>query len=205
MELRSLGARLALHPVPLSPSGRSPNTHRDPTGGGKGRVREVDRAPCSSDSSLLASPPLGRRTEGTTHPSHVPSPFTTETPFTAGSFLPPSLGCLCASCLESPSRNLACQILLILQGPSQMSLPLGSHLGPPARNQGLPWWLSCKASACNAGATGDLGSIPGWGRSPGGGHGSPPKYSCLENPHGQRSLVGYDPWDCKEPGTTEAT
>ena len=40
---------------------------------------------------------------------------------------------------------------------------------------------------------GDLGSIPGLGRSPGGGHGNPLQYSCLENPHGQRSLVGYGP------------
>ena len=35
---------------------------------------------------------------------------------------------------------------------------------------GLPWWLSSKESACNAG---DLGLIPGLGRSPGGGHGNP--------------------------------
>ena len=54
-----------------------------------------------------------------------------------------------------------------------------------------------KESACNAG---DLGSIPGLERSPGGGHGSPLQYSCLENPHGQRSLAGYSPWAtvCKE-------
>ena len=42
----------------------------------------------------------------------------------------------------------------------------------------LPWWLSGKESAYNAG---DLGSIPGLGRSPGGGHGDPLQYSCLEN------------------------
>ena len=36
-----------------------------------------------------------------------------------------------------------------------------------------------KASACNAG---DLGSIPGLGRSPGEGNGNPLQYSCLENP-----------------------
>ena len=36
-----------------------------------------------------------------------------------------------------------------------------------------------KASACNAG---DLGSIPGSGRSPGEGNGNPLQYSCLENP-----------------------
>ena len=35
-----------------------------------------------------------------------------------------------------------------------------------------------KVSACNAG---HLGSIPGWGRSPGEGNGNPLQYSCLEN------------------------
>ena len=44
-----------------------------------------------------------------------------------------------------------------------------------------------KESACSVG---DLGLIPGLGRSPGGGHGSTLQYSCLENPHGWRSLVG---------------
>ena len=57
-----------------------------------------------------------------------------------------------------------------------------------------------KKSTCNAG---DLGSIPGLERSPGGGHGNPLQYSCLENPHEQRSLVGYSPWGCKESDTTE--
>ena len=40
----------------------------------------------------------------------------------------------------------------------------------------------------------DLGSIPGLGRFPGGGNGNPFQYSCLENPHGQRSLSGYSGW-----------
>ena len=48
-----------------------------------------------------------------------------------------------------------------------------------------------KESACNAG---DLGSIAGLGRSPGGRHSDPLQYPCLENPHGQRSPVGYRPW-----------
>ena len=39
----------------------------------------------------------------------------------------------------------------------------------------------------------DVGSILGLQRSPGGGHGNPLQYSCLENPHGQRSLVDYSP------------
>ena len=51
----------------------------------------------------------------------------------------------------------------------------------------------------------DLGSIPGLGSFPGGGHGNPLQYSCLENPHRQRSLEGYTPWGCTELDTTEAT
>ena len=50
---------------------------------------------------------------------------------------------------------------------------------------------------------GHLGLIPGLERSPGGGHGNPIQYSCLENPHGQRSLVGYGPWGHKESNMTE--
>ena len=50
---------------------------------------------------------------------------------------------------------------------------------------------------------GDLGSVPGLGRSPGEEHGNPLQYSCLENPHGQRSLAGYSPWGHKESVTTE--
>ena len=38
---------------------------------------------------------------------------------------------------------------------------------------------------------------------PGEGHGNPLQNSCLENPHGQRSLAGYSPWGCKELDTTE--
>ena len=57
-----------------------------------------------------------------------------------------------------------------------------------------------KESACNVG---DLSLIPGLGRSSGGGHGNTFQYSCLENPQGQRSLVGYSPRDCKESDVTE--
>ena len=65
---------------------------------------------------------------------------------------------------------------------------------------GFPGGSDGKESACNAG---DLGLIPGLGRFPGGGHGSPLQYSCLENPHGQRSLAGYSPWGGKELDTVE--
>ena len=62
-----------------------------------------------------------------------------------------------------------------------------------------------KESVCKAGDTGDIGSIPGWGRSPGGEHGNTLQYSRLENPHGQRSLAGYSPKGCKELETTKVT
>ena len=57
-----------------------------------------------------------------------------------------------------------------------------------------------KESACNAG---DLASIPGLGRFPEGRRGNPLQYSCLENPHGWRSLASYIPWGHKESDTTE--
>ena len=44
---------------------------------------------------------------------------------------------------------------------------------------GFPGGSEVKASACNAG---ELGSIPGLGRSSGEGNGNPLRYSCLENP-----------------------
>ena len=65
-------------------------------------------------------------------------------------------------------------------------------------------WVSLMAQTVkNLPNVGDLGPIPGLGRSPGGGHGNPLQYSCLENPHGQRSLVGCSPWGCKESDMTE--
>ena len=45
-------------------------------------------------------------------------------------------------------------------------------------------------SACNMR---DLGLIPGLGRFPWRRACNPLQYSCLENPHGQRSLAGYNP------------
>ena len=57
-----------------------------------------------------------------------------------------------------------------------------------------------KESACSAE---DPGSVPRWGRSPGEGNVYPLQYSCLENPRGQRSLVGYSPWDRKDLDMTE--
>ena len=66
---------------------------------------------------------------------------------------------------------------------------------------GLTQWLSGKESTCNAGDAGDEGLIPGLGGSPGGEHGIPLQYSCLENPMDR----GHSPQCRKESDTTEAT
>ena len=65
---------------------------------------------------------------------------------------------------------------------------------------GFPGGSDSKESTCNAA---DLGLIHGLGRSPGGGHDNPLQYSTLKNPHGQRSLAGYNTWGHKESDTTE--
>ena len=64
---------------------------------------------------------------------------------------------------------------------------------------GFPGGSEVKESASNAG---DLGSIPGLGRSSGEGNGYPLQYSCLENPWTEEP-AGYSPWDNKELDTTE--
>ena len=65
---------------------------------------------------------------------------------------------------------------------------------------GLPWGLSSKESACNAG---DMGSIPGVGRSPGEGHGNPLQHSCLESPRDRAAQRATVHGVAKESDTTE--
>ena len=62
-------------------------------------------------------------------------------------------------------------------------------------SKGFPYGSVGKESTCK---------ILTWlGRSPGGGHGSPLQYSFPENPHGEKSLVGYSPLGHKVSDTTE--
>ena len=68
-------------------------------------------------------------------------------------------------------------------------------LWAPKHIVGSPGGSNGKESACNAG---DPGLILRLGRSPGEGNGNPLQYSCLENLHGQRSMVGYSHWGGKE-------
>ena len=59
-----------------------------------------------------------------------------------------------------------------------------------------------KNPSANAGDTGDVGLIPGSGRSPGEGNGNTPVFLPRKF-HGQRSLAGYSPWGHKESDMTE--
>ena len=65
---------------------------------------------------------------------------------------------------------------------------------------GFPGGPSGKEPTCNAG---DVGLIPGSGRSPGEGNGSLLQYSCLENPMDRGAWWANSPWGLKESDTTE--
>ena len=126
---------------------------------------------------------------------------------------------------DSPGKNTGvhCRALLQRIFPTQGSNPGLSHCrwilyrlshnGPYLKRGIVICWgvhgsalkaqllvSSGKESTCNVG---DLDSVPGLPRSPVGVHGNPLQYSCLENPHGQRSLEGYSPWGHKELDMTE--
>ena len=66
--------------------------------------------------------------------------------------------------------------------------------------RGFPGSSAGKEFAYSAG---NPSSIPRSGRSPREGHHNPLQYSCLDNPHGQRSVASYSPWGCKDLDMTE--
>jgi len=69
-----------------------------------------------------------------------------------------------------------------------------------------PYGFPCGAAVKNPPAhPGDMGLIPGSGRSPGLGNGNPLQYPCLRNPMDRRSLARYSPWGCKRVGHDLAT
>ena len=66
------------------------------------------------------------------------------------------------------------------------------------QKRGFPGGSVVQSPPAYARATGEVGSIPGSGRSPGGGNGNPLQYSS----HGQRNLAGYSPQGLKESDMT---
>ena len=102
------------------------------------------------------------------------------------------------SCLENPRDGEAWWAAVY--GVAQSRTRLKRLSSSSSKLSDFPRGSDGKASAYNAGAT---GSTPGSGRSPGGGHGNPLQFSCLEKSHGWRSLTGPSPWGHKESDTTE--
>ena len=72
--------------------------------------------------------------------------------------------------IQSTPRSNRYVLIIVERTVQKEVLPIG------------PGWLSGNESACNIGDVGHKGSIPGSERFPGGGHGNPLQYSCLENP-----------------------
>ena len=95
------------------------------------------------------------------------------------------------------ARRQAWNRPLLTDGPSE-GTPSWPHFGLLTSRTGFPGSKVVKNLPANAGDARDTDSIAGLGRSPRGGHGNPLQYSCLENPHGQRSLAGYSSIDHKE-------
>ena len=102
-------------------------------------------------------------------------------------------------------NHRASLIASLVKNPPAMQETLVQSLGQedPLEKDRLPTPVILGFPCCSAGKesahnVGDLGSVPRLGRSPGGGHDNPLWYSCLGNPHGQRSLVGYSPRGHKE-------
>ena len=89
-----------------------------------------------------------------------------------------------------------CLLMSWLQSPSTVILKRRGKLGFPDGSVG-------KESACNSRGTGDRGSLPGLGRSPGGGKWQPTPVFLPEKFHGQRSLAGYIPNGLKQLDMTE--
>ena len=98
--------------------------------------------------------------------------------------------CACAKSFQS-HLTLCNPLTAARQAPLFIVMLSKAHLTYMYTHQGFPGGSDGKEFACTLG---DLDLIPGLGRSPGGGHGNALQYSCVENPHGQRSLAGYSPW-----------
>ena len=104
---------------------------------------------------------------------------------------------------QGSNQNQGLLCLLHWQLGSLPLVPPGKSLFRISINQmDFPGGSDGKESTCNEG---NLGSIPGLGRSPEGGYSNPLQYSCPEYPHGQSSLADYSSWGCKELATTEKT
>ena len=104
-------------------------------------------------------------------------------------------------CPEKPSLYLLSFLQQVIHPAAQLIVVFGQRAWTSKRRSQI-WYnemtyggLDSKESTCSAR---DPDSIPGSGRSPGGGDGHPLQYSCLENPMDRRA------WWASVPGVTES-
>ena len=102
------------------------------------------------------------------------------------------------TCIPSFLDCLSIQVTQSI-GQSSLCYTVGSHQLSIFYIVVYTWGFPDGSAVINspAGHPRDGSSVPGSGRSPGGGHGHPLQHSCLEKPHRQRSLAGYSPWVAK--------
>ena len=124
------------------------------------------------------------------------------------------VGCPCSSsqmptgCCPQETEHLCFSCISVIASLVSQASALVSNPMPPNRHiqsclplkVGFPVGSVVKNLPASAG---DMGLIPGLGSSPGGGNGNLLQCSCLGNPMGQWSLVGYNPWGRKELDKTE--
>ena len=123
-------------------------------------------------------------------PGRLQSMGRTELETTERLHFPFSLSCigegngnpLQCSCLENPRDGGACWAAVYGVAQSRTRLKRLSSSSSNDIGWGFPAGTGVKNPSASAGDTGDAGSIPGSGRSPGGGNGNPLQYSCLGNP-----------------------
>ena len=102
--------------------------------------------------------------------------------------------------VELPGAGVRTELISAKYLEQSLGYCVWNHYSSTIPWQGHPRWLIGKESAYHVG---DTGLILGSGRFLGEENGNPLQYSCLENPHGQRSLAGYSPWGRKESDLTE--
>ena len=101
---------------------------------------------------------------------------------------------------EGLFKNL---LLFSSKGQTKLVLHIPYVFLSPQEHRASQMVLVVKNLPANTWDKRDMSLIPGLGRSPGGGHGNPLQYSCLEDLCGQQSLVGYSQRGHKESDTTE--
>ena len=100
------------------------------------------------------------------------------------------------------SQEMHVGVIVSLSCPGAQRLPFSfsSFLFCKRSGMNFPGRSVLRNLLANAGATGDVGSIPGSGTFSGGGKGNPLQYFCMGNPMNREAWVGYSPWGHKRVG-----